>query len=237
MIRDGISFILLAHNEAGTIQAEIRSIFHGVISSLPNAELIVAEDGSRDGTRQEIEKLQAHLPFRVVGSSERKGYTRAVIDAIAASDRSWICIFDGGMKHDPADFWKLHDVRDQFDIIVGRKTDRTDQWYRKLMTRGLNAFLRLYFKAPVFDADSGFRLYNRRVVDSVIQPGLNWRGFVSAEIALRAIAVGLRYGEVPVVYRQRQGESRGLPVRRMPDAIRQLFKDSRALKSQLAKSR
>lgn len=230
---DGVSLILLAHNEAGTIAEEIISFHEKVASRLPRCELIVAEDGSSDGTRAIIEAVQRKVPLRLVGGAARKGYYRAVPDAIAEAREAFICLCDAGMKHDPEDFWKLYEARHRYDVVVGRKTGRRDQWYRRVLTAGFNLFLRLYFRVPVRDADSGLRLYKRVVAERVVAPGLRFTNFVSAEIAIRAIKAGFRYGEVPVSYAARQGPSRGLPLRVIPRAIRGLFREARALEREL----
>ncbi|MEK6373659.1 MAG: hypothetical protein AABO58_13290 [Acidobacteriota bacterium] len=140
---------------------------------------------------------------------------------------------DGGAKHDPHDFWKLYAMRGDQDVVIGRKTGRHDQRYRRALTAGLNLFLRLYFGVRLRDADSGFRLYRREVVEHIVRGPLRFRGFVSAEIALRALAYGFRVAEAPVSYRMREGESRGLPPRAIARAIVRLLADTRALKREI----
>lgn len=228
-----VSVILLAHNEAGSIGEELREFHREIVARLPDCEFIVAEDGSSDGTREKIVEVSRSVPLRLVGGAERLGYGRALLGAIRAATGQWVFTCDGGMKHDPADFWRLHAVREQFDLVVGRKTNRTDQLHRRFFTWGLNAFLRLYFGADVRDADSGMRLMNRRVVEGVISHPHLFRGFNGAEIVVRTIAAGLRYGEVPIAYRLRVGESKGLPAKKIPRAISRLFSDSRALRREL----
>jgi glycosyltransferase involved in cell wall biosynthesis len=230
---DLVSVVLLAHNEAATIQREIAAFYETVIRHLPRAEFIIAEDGSADGTRGLIEEIQPRYGFRITGAPERLGYARAVRNAVAASHGEFLFICDAGEKHDPADFWRLWERRHDADVVIGRKTNRTDQWYRQLMTVALNVYIRALFGLDALDSDSGMRLYSRRVADEVFNDALFFRGFISTEIVLRAAAKGLRFLEVPVSYRQRAGESRGLPVRSMPRAIRRLFVDSWRLKREL----
>src|SRR5688500_10239749 len=232
-VSDGVSLILLAHNEAATIAEEIIAFHEKVVSRLERCELIVAEDGSSDGTREIIQSVQTKAPLRLVGGAARKGYYRAVADAIAEAREPFICLCDAGLKHDPEDFWQLYRVRESYDIVAGRKTGRRDQLYRRALTAGLNLFLRWYFQVPVRDADSGFRMYSRVVAEQIVAPGLRFTNFVSAEIAIRAIKAGFRYGEVPVSYAAREGPSRGLPLRVIPRAIRGLFREARALRREL----
>jgi glycosyltransferase involved in cell wall biosynthesis len=230
-----VAVVLLAHNEADTIEAEIRAFDETIVQRLPGAELIVAEDGSRDGTRDRIVKVAGEVPLRVVGGTERLGYTKAVEGALRSTDADWVFLCDGGAKHPPADFWPMWNARHGYDLLSGLKTNRQDQWYRQMLTVGFNVFLRILFGYHVYDADSGIRLFRRPVVDAVLRRTLTFVGFCSSEIVLRSIAAGFRYGEVPVSYRQRSGESRGIPVNRIPKVIRQGMIDLFALRRELGK--
>lgn len=227
-----VSVILLAHNEAETIKDEIRSFYRTIISRVPNAELIVAEDGSKDGTRDRIIEVANEIPLRITGGAERLGYARAVAGAVREATQPWILLCDGGMKHDPNDFWRLWEVRDGFDYIAGRKTNRQDQWYRQVFTWGFNTVIRQLFDYQIFDADSGMRLMNRRVADEII-PRVTFKNFSSSEIVIRSIHAGLRYAEVPISYRQRAGESRGLPTAKLPKAISGAVRDLLRLRREL----
>lgn len=228
-----VSVVLLAHNEAATIREEVRAFHDVIVSRIPGAELIVAEDGSRDGTRERIVEASREIPLRLVGGDERLGYRRAVLGAIAAATKPWIFLCDGGLKHEPRDFWRFWAVRDEYDIIVGRKTNREDHLHRRVLTFGFNFMLRQMFGVEVYDADSGMRLLNRRVVDDVVNRRLTFNGFVSTEIVLRSIFQGLRYGEVPIAYRMRAGESRALPPRKIPIAVRGVMTDLLRLRREL----
>ena len=227
-----VSVILLAHNEADTIQNEIRAFHDVIVRRIDGAELIVAEDGSRDGTRERILDVANEIPLRVTGAEERLGYARAVVGAVASATKPWIFLCDGGLKHDPEDFWRFWPLRDDFDYLGGRKTNREDQWYRQLFTWGFNVVIRALFQYDIFDADSGMRLMNRRVADEIV-PRMTFRNFSTSEIVIRTIAAGLRYGEVPIAYHQRAGESRGLPTAKIPKAVTGAVRDLLRLRAEL----
>ncbi len=228
-----VSVILLAHNEAEVIAREIRSFDEILIRRLPGAELVIAEDGSRDGTRERIVEVAREVPLRLVGGSERLGYVRAVMNALRSVDAEWVCLCDSGLKHDPADFWKLWNARDGYDVVLGRRTNRTDQWYRRFLTAAFNLVVRALFRSGLRDADTGLRLLRRPVVDLVLARGLTFRNFSSTEVVLRALAAGFRCTEVPVSYAQRVGESRGLPLRNIARAILMSLDDLWRLRREL----
>lgn len=232
---DPVSLILLAYQEADTIEQEVRDFHEVVISRLPGSELIVAEDGSTDGTTEIIQRLSHELGVIHLSSPQRLGYRTAFINAVLSARQPYVFLSDTGLKHDPEDFWRLYPLRREYNLIVGRKTNRQDQCYRKLLTWGYNALLRAYFGIRgVYDADSGFRLFDREVVDRIFRGELIFSGFVNSEVVLRAIFAGLTYREVPVSYRQRSSVSRGLPPRVIPREILRVLGNLRRLKRELS---
>lgn len=230
-----VSLVFLAFNEAETIEAEVREFHKEIVAKLPGSEMIVAEDGSTDGTSEILQRLSREIGIIHLSGGERKGYRRALLDAIAAAKQDYIFFSDTGRKHDAADFWKLYSRIDDGDLIVGRKTNREDQWYRRLLTLTYNALIRLYFGLEgVNDCDSGFRLFSQRVAREIFLGGkLFFKELPASEIVVRTIAAGLRYLEVPVAYHQRSGESRGLPNQKLPKVILGAIGNLRRLKREL----
>jgi glycosyltransferase involved in cell wall biosynthesis len=229
--RPPVSVILLAHNEAATIERELTGFHEAIVAKLPGSELIVAEDGSTDGTTEIIQRLEGTLHVVHRFSATRLGYARALREAVLAAKNDWVFFSDTGLKHDPHDFWKLYERIGDTDLIVGRKTNRSDQLYRRALTLSFNTYLRLYFDLDnIFDADSGFRLFNRKVIDAVFRKEVTFKSLVGSEIVLRTIFAGLRYAEVPVSYSLRVGESKGMPPRTIARQIWRVVGDLAKLK-------
>ncbi|MFA5075461.1 MAG: glycosyltransferase family 2 protein [Candidatus Babeliales bacterium] len=228
---DSISLIFLAHNEALTIEKEIKLFYEEIIQKIPGSEFIIAEDGSTDETTQIIQKLVKELGVIHLTSKEKKGYAKALKDAVLFAKNDYIFFSDTGLKNDPKDFWKLYKNKEKFDLIVGRKLNRKDQFYRKLLTNGYNFFIRKYFGFNnIYDSDSGFRLFNKKVVEKVFKKDLFFKNLIGSEIVLRAVLQDLKYCEVPISYFQRQGVSRGMPVKKIPKIILGSFSNLARLK-------
>ncbi len=233
---DPISVVICVYNEAETIENEIRKIYDVVTSRLPGSEFIVAEDGSTDGTKEIIHRLITELGIVYSTSDERKGYAQALRDAFLLAKCEYIFFTDTGNKHAPEDFWKLYPFRKDFGIIVGAKENRTDQMYRRILTWGYNRVLSWYFKVRVNDADSGFRIYQRAVVDKVFNEDWINKDLIGSEIILRASYSGFQIKEVPISYTKRKGESRGLPLKGIPGVIFRVLGNFSKLRSTLTKS-
>ncbi len=228
-----ISLIFLAYNEAKTIEGEILSFYEKVISKLPGSQFIIAEDGSSDGTTEIIKRIAQEKGVIHLTGKERKGYAKALIDAVSSAKNEFVFLSDTGLKHDPEDFWKLYRLRNEYDLIVGRKTNRKDQLYRRILTFLYNSYLRINFKISIIhDADSGFRLFNKKIADEVYKGGLKFRNFMGSEVVLKTILKGYKYCEVPVKYFKREGTSRGVPVSEIPEQVNRVLGDLKRLKKE-----
>jgi glycosyltransferase involved in cell wall biosynthesis len=214
-----VSVIVNVYNEAETIERELREIHAEIIARLPGSEVIVAEDGSTDGTKEILARLTAELGIIHSTAPERKGYAKAFRDAVALVRNPFVFFSDTGGKLDFKEFWKLYEHRHEYDVLSGTRNQRTDQWYRRLLTWSYNALLRLYFRVELRDADAGFRLYRTEAIRKIAaEPWIN-RHLIASELALRAIYSGYTMAEIPIADRQRAGISRGLPPRKIPRVI------------------
>ncbi len=231
-----VSIILIAHNEAATIEREVRA-FSRIAQQLPGSEVIVTEDGSRDGTSEILRSLAEELPIKLVQGKERKGYIRAFLDALELPSREWICFCDTGGQFNPDDFWKLERFRDRSDLIIGFKIKRGDQVYRRFLTWGFNLLVRIYFRVPVHDIDSGFRFFRRRIIQEIVSSPLILREMVATELTLRMLAKGARLQEVPVSYSWREGISRGMPPEKIPRVVVHVLRSFPRLRGELARLR
>ena len=228
-----VTVILIAHNEAESIRKDVEDFYRVVAGRLPASELIVTEDGSTDGTSEILRDIATRLPIKLVQSKERKGYIQALLDALKVSNCAWILFSDTGGKFNPEDFWRLEAKRSEADLIIGVKAERGDQIYRQVMTRVFNLVVRLYFKVPVHDIDSGLRLFRRDLIVAAISRPLILKDMIATEFTLKMLALGARLKEVPVVYSSRQGRSRGMPPKKIPRVIIQVLSSFPRLKKEM----
>lgn len=227
-----VSVILIAHNEAKTIEKDVEGFYGAIVKKLPGSELIVTEDGSTDGTSEILRDLADILPIRLIQGKERKGYIRALFDALELSSCDWILFSDTGGKFNPDDFWKLEPHRGSADLIVTVKIFRRDQIYRRLMTLVFNHLASMYFGVSVHDIDSGFRLYHRSLLEGITAGDMIFKDLINAEFSLRMLSRGARLQEVPVVATARTDQSRGMPPKKIPRVIVQVLKSFPRLKKE-----
>jgi glycosyltransferase involved in cell wall biosynthesis len=193
----GVSVVFPVFNESFIIEQTIRNYYFEFQGRVQDFEFIVAEDGSTDDTKNVLERLAGDLPIRLYTSDERKGYQKAVIDAVAHATKPWVFIVDSDYQFAVIDFWRLEPHRDQADIILGIKSPRKDPFYRVWLSAIFNWLLRLFFHVPYRDMDTGFRLIRKQALDE-IAPQIRHLAFFTAEFVVRADYAGYRIKEVPV---------------------------------------
>ena len=219
-----LSVILMVHNEEETIGQEVRRYYREIIKKIPQSELIIAEDGSIDKTREISHKLAKQLPLVLQVTPEKRGYTKSLRMAFQKAKGELTFYADAGGKHDPKDFWKLYRQINKFDFITGFKKNRHDPWYRLFLAWGLNTVANLYFDVRFSDIDCGYKLFNRTTVNVLLAESWVLKDNISLELVLRAVYAGLKTTEIPVKHFAREfGPSRGLPLKKIPIVVAKLL--------------
>jgi len=232
--KEPVSIIVNVYNEAETIEKEILDIHSKILSKLPGSELIVAEDGSTDGTQEIIAKYVRDFGVIHSSGSQRKGYARALKDAMLLPKHPYIFFCDTGEKFDFNDFWKLYGMRHSYELIIGIREKRSDQFYRRFLTLAYNVLLRKYFHVHLQDADSGFRIMSRALAQKICREEWLNQYLINSELTLRAIFSGCSVGYASIAYRKRNGSSRGLPLQDIFKAVVHVLKNMPMLKAILS---
>ena len=194
------------HNEAGIIE-EVISQFYDEISAKIPLKVVVAEDGSTDGTKEILRQLATTMPVYPLLADERKGYSKGLIDGLAKVDTEFVCFSDSDGQHLPADFWKLWERRNDADIVSGWRVNRADALHRRLMSSVFQSMARTMFGLPRFhDITGPYKLMRTRTAKQVAGEFKYMRESFWTEFTIRACGMGFKIVEVPVGHRNRFGE-------------------------------
>jgi glycosyltransferase involved in cell wall biosynthesis len=136
-------------------------------------------------------------------SDERKGYQRALIDAVSHATKPWVFLVDSDYQFAVIDFWRLEPYRRTHDVILGMKSPRKDPFYRVWLSKGYNFLMRVFLDVPYLDMDTGFRLIRRDLIEK-LAPAIRHMSFFTAEFVVRAHYEGARIIEVPVPHYARK---------------------------------
>ena len=201
-----ILIITPAFNETGSIQKLIKEIR----SSIPQADLVIINDGSGDDTEEKALKagaVVASLPFNLgIGGAVQTGYQIA-----AEEDYDVAVQIDGDGQHDPVYTAQLIQpiLEGTLDLCIGsRFLDETSEAYRSTWARrfGIRFFCRLLgllTGLQLTDPTSGFRAAGRKLIRAFA--AYYPVDFPEPEAVKIAKRQGARIGEIPVRMRERQG--------------------------------
>ena len=199
-VDDNVTVVIPAFNEEKTIA----DVIHGVRQSVPEARVLVIDDGSSDATALEAGKAGAD----VISHPLNKGNGASVKTALRAIRGGRVAIVDGDGQHDPQELPVLLSKLDQFDLVVGARTftngaGSTLRNIGNLLLRRLASFLS---EQKIPDLTSGFRAFRHSVAARFLHLYPNGYSFPSTS-TLSFIAAGYSVGFVPIKVRRRPPET------------------------------
>ena len=152
-----ISVVIPVYNEAQTIGETIQRIHECV----PDAEVLVVDDGSTDNSAQVAREAGAYVwshPYNI-------GNGAAVKTGIRLASGHKIVLMDGDGQHDPADIPRLVEASEKYDMVIGARDVRGHaNSLRLTANQAYNMIARYATRFPVKDLTSGFRVMERDTV-------------------------------------------------------------------------
>jgi glycosyltransferase involved in cell wall biosynthesis len=212
----GLSIFFPAYNDSGTIASLVITALRTARTLTPDHEVIVVNDGSKDGTAGILEELASIYPqVRVVHHEVNRGYGGALRTGFATATRELVFYTDGDAQYDPAEMaalWRRFD--DSVDLVNGYKISRSDPLHRIIIGRIYHHTVKLLFGLTVRDVDCDFRMMRRSIFDTVHLETNS--GVICLEMMKKITDAGFRIAEVPVHhYHRAYGKSQFFNFRRL----------------------
>lgn len=190
-------------------ELKIREVIHGAKKALPNAEILVVDDGSTDRTREiairEKVKVISH-PFNLgYGAALQTGYKYALKEGYEN-----IIQMDGDGQHDPSFLRELLNEieKEEGDLVIGsrflpfRSIDSNyssyhPPFFRKWGMRLFRKITSLIIKQKITDPTSGYQAMNRRILELVSSDKFPY-DYPDADVIIMIHKAGFRIREIPV---------------------------------------
>lgn len=182
-------------------------------SSVPQADILIVDDNSPDGTGEIADELatadqQVHVMHRL----GKEGLGTAYLAGFAwALDRQYDVIveMDADGSHQPEQLHRLLDKLPEADVVLGSRWidgGGTVNWSkaREALSRGGNRYTRILLGMPVHDATGGFRAFKAQTLRTLDLHEVASQGYCfQVDLAWRAAQRGLTIAEVPITFVER----------------------------------
>ncbi|HEV2141219.1 MAG TPA: glycosyltransferase family 2 protein, partial [Candidatus Dormibacteraeota bacterium] len=216
-----VSIVMPCLNEAETVATCIRKAQTAIRKGALSAEVIVADNGSTDGSQVIARELGA----RVVDVA-KKGYGSALLGGIAAARGEYVIMGD---SDDSYDFTAIDPLvarlREGFDLVMGNRFAGGIQagamvWsHRWVGNPALTRISRMFFGTPVGDMHCGLRGFRKSAIDSLRLRATGME--FASEMVIKASLRKMKIAEVPVTLSP-DGRSRPPHLRTWRDGWRHL---------------
>jgi glycosyltransferase involved in cell wall biosynthesis len=224
-----LSIIIPVYNEEQTIDEVISRVaavdLHGI-----EKEIVIANDGSTDGTRRIIDERAwpVDVPVTVHHSPINLGKGAAVRLGLAFARGDILLVQDADLELDPNEYSRLLEplLAGRADVVYGsRFLARSARLPRRtrLANRALTLFTNLLFGSRLTDMETAYKVMRREALAGV---RLRAVGFdIEPELTARLLLAGRRIAEVPISYKpRRQDEGKKLRWIDGVDAVYMLLK-------------
>ena len=202
-----LSIVIPCYNEKGTLE----QVLGQVREHAPDAQIVLVDDGSSDGSGDLAESLAADGRFgalEVLRHTHNQGKGAALKTGFAAARGAIVIIQDADLEYDPADYEKLlvpfrkHNA----DVVYGsrflvREFARVHLFYHYLGNRFLTFVSNMFTGLNLTDMETCYKAFRREVLEGI---DIRSKGFgVEPELTAKVARRKLRVFEVPISYNGR----------------------------------
>ncbi len=202
--------VVPTYNEAPNLER----IVGRVRAAVPDAEVLVADDNSPDGTGELADRITAaddhvhvmHRPGKGgLGAAYLAGFAWALENGYDV-----IVEMDADGSHRPEDLPRMLAALESADLVLGSRWvpgGSVVNWpaHRKLLSKGGNTYSRLALGVPIRDITGGYRAFRRQTLEKLDLHDVASQGYCfQVDLAWRAEKAGLRVVEVPITFVERE---------------------------------
>jgi len=219
-----ISVVIPVYNEAGLVREATRELRRKLDALDWDYEIVLAENGSRDGTQEALREIARADPRVRWFHEERPDYGRALKRGILEA-RGRVVVCDEIDLCDVGFYQRaLPLLAEGADLVIGSKAmrgaDDGRPWIRRAATRTITVLLRLTTGFRGTDTH-GLKAFVRARLEAVVRACTVERDLFASELVIRAQRMGRDVREIPIALREKRPPSVQL-LRRVPRVLKGL---------------
>jgi glycosyltransferase involved in cell wall biosynthesis len=198
-----LSVIIPVYNEVESIQ----TILKRVQATKRAAEIILVDDGSQDGTRDILKKLDGKKGLKVILHEKNQGKGAAVRTGMMAAKGDVLLIQDADLEYDPRDYDELLKPIEEgiADVVYGSrflgKAHRVTMFWHMVANKSLTLMTNILYDTILTDMETGYKVFRREVIEGMVLRAnrFNFEPEFTAKILKRKY----RIFEVPITFNPR----------------------------------
>jgi glycosyltransferase involved in cell wall biosynthesis len=198
-----LSVIIPVYNEVKNIETIIKR----VQAQKTVKEILVIDDGSTDGTRDILGKMNRKKKVRVILHEKNQGKGAAVVTGMKAAIGDVLLIQDADLEYDPRDFPILLQpiIEELADVVYGSRflgaAHRVTMFWHQVANKLLTLMTNILYDSILTDMETGYKVFRREVIE-----GMNIRSKrfnFEPEFTAKILKRNYRIYEVPIRFNPR----------------------------------
>jgi len=220
-----LSVIMPIYNEINTLEEIIKRVEKTGLAD----EIVLVDDGSRDGTRDLVRKYQTQPGFVVILHEKNQGKGAAVKSGFAAASGDVFLIQDADLEYDPREYKKLLEPIEEgiADVVYGSRflgaSRRVAMFWHMVANKLLTLFTNILYDTILSDMETGYKVFRREVVEDMTIHAKRFE--FEPEFTAKILKRKYRIFEVPITFNPRDySEGKKIGLRDAFEAIWALIK-------------
>lgn len=237
---DNLYIIIPAYNEEMNIESVAREWNEVVEKVGGNSKLVIINDGSKDNTYNKLLSLKEELPYLIPLTKPNGGHGATVLYGYHYAiehNADYIFQTDSDGQTLPAEFYKFWEQRKRYSAIIGHRNKRQDGISRVIVTKTLKLVIWCIFGIKTIDANTPFRLINRKVMLKYIHKIPE--DFNLSNVMLTVLLINAKENVkfIPITFRPRQGGVNSINIKKIVIIGKQALIDFMIMKRKLKKQK
>ncbi len=221
--QSGLTIFFPVHNEVLNLEELVRQTVSIVPYLTADPEILIIDDGSRDGSGELADKLAEEIScLRVIHHTTNLGYGAALQSGFRGATKDLVFYTDGDGQFDMQELLAILPLMETVDVISCYRIHRQDPWHRSINTRAFEWIMRLWFGLTIRDPDCAYKIYRQDVLQKI---SMTMNGaMIDVEMLLQAQRAGFRILQKGVRHLPRRtGNASGANLRVILRAFQEMF--------------